>query len=382
MHTLIQKTFTSFRDRNGDYQKNGYMIERDIFNEILSARTAENLDTSEDRLFQECRRIIKQALVEGRKRNLEIAYVCMEEVETALHLNPISDQCRLLIITFRNGALAYLKYLDAAPDEGKALLLDALAIDNYLIQEHDYWVLEMHRVQLMQNLVRIDKIFGNKEEAIRQIFYLIQCFAEHSLFPACYLFTDPAPFREIYRARIAERMATSGPAGDLSVVYTTPVTRFSPPAARFGEMREETLLDNHLRTRFLLDFSALSFPLIERMYNQQVTELAMLARGKNYPELRALFGAYGFHTISDLKPFRPYRMGYLWFTIKLHAIHGEAHSLLEAVEALCEIEAYPPLWESAAVDFYHFCRSSEQLEPDLKHRICNTIEANFEVEKF
>lgn len=369
MNRLIQETLSAFQNRNQLNSKEGFYEERVLFNEILLENIRGNLEASETDLYEKCRQTINRGLELARGRGLKAGLKYFRKIEVILGSARISYQCKLLIAAFYSSGLAYLRLKESRPEEADALSLQALAIDNYLIQEHGYDILEMHRVQQLVNLARIQMATGQREEALRLLFPLIRCFENRAEFPAPYFFNTVGPFNEKYASTPVVPVAIGPDASFLPMdkVYGTAV-------ARFGYKTDEAS-QSPMDSRFLLDFSALSFNLIRRMLDQIIVEFIWFTKGLGHERVKAVLNANGYRSADDLKGFKIYESAYLFLAIKIHSADEGQEVFLELVKSFCELAPSQPIWNAIASDFYRFCLSSQEVTKHAKGQVEKLVAA-------
>lgn len=365
MDELVQETLLVVQKRDQD----GFQEEIDIFNETLLENISRNLDAKEVALYQECRKTINLSLELARAKELKAGLEHFGKIEAVLGSAAVSYQCQLLIATFYSSGLAYLRLKESRPEEADALSLQALAIDNYLIQEHGYQILEMHRVQQLVNLARIQMVSGQKEEAFRLLFVLIQCFEDRSAFPAPYRSNTMGLFSEKYAFTpvVPEAIGPDKSFLHMERVYTAPVTRFDQYPEKGGR--------NPMECRFLLDFSTLSFDLIRKMLDQLIVEFIRFTKGLDHGGVKTLLQAHGYSSTDDLQGLRIYESAYLFLAIKIHSADEGQEAFLELVKSFCGLAPSQPIWNAIASDFYHFCLSSQEVTKYAKEQIQKMVGA-------
>ncbi len=359
MNKLIQETLLAFQRRDQDR----FQEETDVFNEILLENVSRNLDAKEAALYQECRKTINLGLERARAKELKAGLEHFGKIEAVLASSAVSYQCQLLIAAFYSSGLAYLRLKESRPEEADALSLQALAIDNYLIQEHGYHILEMHRVQQLVNLARIQMAIGERKEAFRLLFALIRCFENRPAFPAPYRFNTLILFSEKYASTPAIPVAIRPDQSFFRMdrVYATPVTRFHHHPEKIGR--------NPMDCRFLLDFSNLPFDLIRSMLDQLIVEFIWFTKGLDTGEAKAVLSANGFHSLQGLKGLQIYKSAYLFLAIKIHSADEGQEVFLELVKSFCELAPSQPIWNAIASDFYRFCLSSQEVTKHAKEQV-------------
>lgn len=355
MNNLVQETLSAFQNRNLLNGKEGFYEEKDIFNEALLEKISENLDAPECALYLDCRQTINSGLELARARELAAGFEQFRKIEAILSSAVVSYQCQLLIAAFYSSGLAYLRLKESRAEEADALSLQALAINNYLIQEHGYDILEMHRVQQLVNLSRIQMAIGQKEEAYRLLFALIRCFENRPEVSAPGHFHTLTIFREKYGAApvFPEPIGPDAAFLPLDQVYGRPVARFGCKPGEPGQ--------GSLESRFLLDFSTLPFGLIRSMLDQIIVEFIWFTKGMDSGEVKAVLSANGFHSSQSLKELKIYKSAYLFLAIKILSADEEREVFLALVKSFCELAPSQPIWNAIASDFYRFCLSSSEV---------------------
>lgn len=114
------------------------------------------------------RRILKQSCLgvsEARRDHLDEATRLLAVGRVALGCPELSEEGRRLGISMLESAQAYLCYREGKFEEAKGRVCLAMDMDLILEQDEDYAILEMHRIQAAQNLVRIDLRAGFPERA-------------------------------------------------------------------------------------------------------------------------------------------------------------------------------------------------------------------------
>jgi len=370
MDTLIKETLSAFRQRDAINITDGFFQEKDIFNEMLLECIGKNLNGTEKMQYQKCRKTINRGLELGRAKKLEAALEQFKKIELILCKSSVSLQCKLLIAAFYCSGLAYLRLKESKQEEAVSLSLQALAINNYLIQEHGYDILEMHRVQQIVNLTRIQIISGQKEDAFHLLFALLRCFENRPEFPAPYRFNTLNFLKEKYASTLSVPAAIglNNPFLQLEKIYDTPITRFKNNPDRDDQRANQN--------RFLLDFSELSFELIERMLDQIIVEFIRFTKRLNLAQVKTILSTQGIRSVDDLRYLKIYKSAYLFLAIKIHAANGEHEVFLKLLKSFCKKAAFQPIWKAVVLDFYGFCESSGRVSADVKDQIYRAVSAN------
>lgn len=360
MQNLIQETLTAFQKRSRLNCQSGFHVERDTFNEILMDKAGDMLPRAESDLYQRCRQIINCGLESARSKDLNGGLEQFRKIEAVFGAARVSYPCKMVIAAFYCSGLAYIRLKESRPEEADKLSILALVIDNYLIQEYNLQILEMHRVQQLVNLARIRMALGQREAACRLLFALIRCFEGWPEPPLSSVADADALFRKEYPASLTG----TSPVGRLLAfekIKAVPVTRFDHLTGKNGMKAT--------KARFMLDFSDLSFDLIKSMLDQIIDEFIRFTRGLNPPEVIEMLKANGFRSTDDLNGLKPYESACFFLTFKLQAADEDLKIFLKSLKSFCALPLSQPVWEAIVSDFYIFCNSSEMITPDIKEQI-------------
>lgn len=111
-------------------------------------------------------RLSSQGLRESREGRLDAALATFRDCRTELETRELSPAGRLLAATFLESAHAYFEYKRGEFDLARARILNAMEADLELERDPDFSLLELHRIQLAQNLMRIDLRAGEPKRAL------------------------------------------------------------------------------------------------------------------------------------------------------------------------------------------------------------------------
>jgi hypothetical protein len=111
-------------------------------------------------------RLSSQGLRESREGRLDAALATFLDGWTELETLALSSTGRLLAATFLESGHAYFEYKRGEFDLARARVLNAMETDLQLEQDADFNLLELHRIQLAQNLMRIDLKAGEPKRAL------------------------------------------------------------------------------------------------------------------------------------------------------------------------------------------------------------------------
>jgi hypothetical protein len=133
----------------------------------ITSETSDNLFTQKLQALIETRLPLPDKFImRGNARNRGVITTRQGDLMTAerafvaarapLQLNKLSLEGSLLYKSFLEQAEAYFDYRRGDFDQARNRTSEALAIDVVLEEEYGYEILLLHRIQLVQNLVRID----------------------------------------------------------------------------------------------------------------------------------------------------------------------------------------------------------------------------------
>lgn len=106
-----------------------------------------------------------QGLHLAREGRLEAAAACLDSGRQALAKTRSSAVGQLMATSVLESALAYLDYRQTRFDQARARLLRSLDDDLALVQDEGLGLLEVHRIQSAQNLMRLEFRVGRAEVA-------------------------------------------------------------------------------------------------------------------------------------------------------------------------------------------------------------------------
>lgn len=142
------------------------LLDRDVFNERLTEMVAA--------LLRECDRqalILIQSegsrgLIAARSRNVELAQHHFAAAQRLLETLPRSDEAHLCAESFVCAQQAYFVYTQNRYEEAMTLIERSFANDRLLELQYGLDILLMHRIQLLNNLMRIEARRNNWREAL------------------------------------------------------------------------------------------------------------------------------------------------------------------------------------------------------------------------
>jgi hypothetical protein len=135
------------------------------FDHQLENLIASRLSLDHQLLMRTSARARARALVAARKNNLIVARQALEESSTILLTSSLSSEAMYITSSFHNAVAAYIHYKHGRFDEARQHVLQALQTDGILIKEYGYKILELHRIQLGHNLLRIKVAQRQPDEA-------------------------------------------------------------------------------------------------------------------------------------------------------------------------------------------------------------------------
>jgi len=138
----------------------------DLFQLEINSILEAQFDLNDRMFFVKCIFNIKRSLTEARKSNSNSALQYINEVDVVKNEIRNNNSLVSLINTFYNNALAYLEYKKG--DLGKSLthLKLSLDIDSKIRKIKGFEILELHQVQILINVIRIN----SKRNNFNQVF--------------------------------------------------------------------------------------------------------------------------------------------------------------------------------------------------------------------
>lgn len=125
------------------------------FDDLLENAMAPRVGLEERLLLRCCAAARGRALVSARAGRLDEADTYLTECGEILD-RPLSAAPQLIARTFVLAVRAYLCYARGEFDSARQMVGLALQLDEALIWDHDFHIMDAHRIQLVHNLMRID----------------------------------------------------------------------------------------------------------------------------------------------------------------------------------------------------------------------------------
>ena len=131
------------------------------FDLLLDAALSTRLPLSEQLLIRFVSTVRARGLSAARNNHLIEAQQALDEGRRVLKTNSLSTEGKLIGKTFHHAVEAYLEYKRGNMSLARTHVRNALEIDGRLITQYGYNILDLHRVQLGHNLMRVDIHCGN-----------------------------------------------------------------------------------------------------------------------------------------------------------------------------------------------------------------------------
>jgi hypothetical protein len=135
------------------------------FDQLLMAAVSTRIPLAEQLHSRVASAARSRALKAARNGQLVVAQQALDEGAAILTHEMLSTECRMLIETFHEAVAAYLDYRRDEHDAARRRVYRAMSIDNDLIKQYGYEIMELHRIQLGHNLVRIEARVGDRVKA-------------------------------------------------------------------------------------------------------------------------------------------------------------------------------------------------------------------------
>ena len=143
------------------------------FDLLLDAALSTRLPLSEQLLIRFVSTVRARGLAAARNDHLIEAQQALDEGRRVLKTDSLSSEGKLIGKTFHHAVEAYLEYKRGNVSRARTHVRNALAIDCRLITKYGYNILDLHRVQLGHNLMRVDVHCGNLVAAAQMCASLI-----------------------------------------------------------------------------------------------------------------------------------------------------------------------------------------------------------------
>jgi hypothetical protein len=294
----IQLAFTAFCEGCEKAQQQTSSASSLSFDQQLEAAIAARIPLEEQLLMRVSSRARANALAAARKHHLQSARLALDQSDRILASPHLQPESRLLVHTFHAAVLAYYEYKAGRIDRARSQIFQALAIDETLITQYNYTILELHRVQLGHNLMRIH-IRCNEFLTATQLCVLLLTYLE----------------------------------GDRPSWPLSAQTTGADPAL-------------------------IPKPLCAAMFAQITGELALLLAARPRQECQSLFRPFKAHAeFNATTHCRHHQRAHEWFSTKWALLQGEDETYLEQAAALLRAGPgeIPLLWQTAAADLYRYC---------------------------
>ena len=151
-------------------------LDEKMLNEQLHGAVKANLPIFDRAYMDKCEKAYAQGFEASIVGKFELSRKAFAAAESVLESKPLFYESRLLIKVFLRAAQAYLDYSLKDFDLAKARLLEAIQCDEILETQFGYGILHIHRVHLVENIMRLEFQAGHKHEAFKLghglLFYL------------------------------------------------------------------------------------------------------------------------------------------------------------------------------------------------------------------
>lgn len=128
----------------------------DLFTHTLYTRMKRRLSLTDQVIMQQAAFFREDALMAVRSSEFTKAFRLFALSRALLELNSVSLECILLNKSLLEQSEAYLDYRRGDFNRVYTRTYEALVIDSFLEDEYDYFILHIHRIQLLHNLVRTE----------------------------------------------------------------------------------------------------------------------------------------------------------------------------------------------------------------------------------
>lgn len=154
---ILSETYEAYRRGRIELSQNRPISNPISFDNLLQERINSKLALPDRLLLRKCSRLHKLSLISARNRKINTAKELLDESHNVFISSEMSPQAKLLAKTFYESVLAYLNYCEDLFDLSRSSLFRALEIDSHLENDFGYKILLMHKIQLIHNLMRIER---------------------------------------------------------------------------------------------------------------------------------------------------------------------------------------------------------------------------------
>jgi tetratricopeptide (TPR) repeat protein len=137
-----------------------------VLNDELRGAIKANLPVFDRVWIDKCEKAYSRGFEAALAGKSDIARKAFEIAESVLQTNPLFYESRLLSTSFLQAAAAYLDYSLKDFDAARAKLLEAIQCDDVLEAQFGYSTLHIHRVHLLENIMRLEFQADHPREAL------------------------------------------------------------------------------------------------------------------------------------------------------------------------------------------------------------------------
>lgn len=136
-------------------QKKPIVLTADPFEPVMTAILAKRLSAEQQHLIIQVRGLYEQGLAAARKGELVTSACLFQEAKAFLDAGAFATETQLFLRSLYEAAVAYLDYRNAEFESAIQRLHTALALDLTLTEIPDYELIQVHRIRLLLNMLRI-----------------------------------------------------------------------------------------------------------------------------------------------------------------------------------------------------------------------------------
>ncbi len=136
-------------------QKKPDMLTTDPFEPAMTAVLTKRLSAEQQHLIKHIRGLYEQGLTAARKGELITSRCFFQEAEAFLETEAFVTEAQLFSRSLYEAAVAYLDYRNAEFERAIQRLHTALALDLTLAEISGYELIQVHRIRLLLNMLRI-----------------------------------------------------------------------------------------------------------------------------------------------------------------------------------------------------------------------------------
>lgn len=166
LYDLVSKTISSYR--HGRSRASALSIKTDEqYNKQYSLQLAKRLSSFEISILLKVSEVRERGLALARSGDVQNGSKALDAAREILVETNLSREALITVESFQAPADAYLQYKREEYSEASTSLIAALKACQILRDEYGHNVIEGRRIHLVRNIIRVESVAGNPNEAMR-----------------------------------------------------------------------------------------------------------------------------------------------------------------------------------------------------------------------